>query len=452
MLHQAQPRIMALEHAIRAGNYRRAMELLFGPLTGRHTLAEWLLAFGHHSRELPHRLADVTDGAACGDCLILRATMSRRIGALDDAERDLTSAIEILRLLPSARSMLAGAYMNRGNAFRQMPRYEKALRDYSSALELLLSVPNSSGELALLLLNRASLLHALGYCTQALRDADKAIVIFEGFGDRASPDDLPSSLVMRGSIKADMERMTDADLDYQRAAALWRERIAAGEVEWETLLVRQRIIRSLCLSETRQTDEALAELNQAICFLEARIRLGHEELDVLSVACLNLTEVCRSAGLLAEASAPARRSVELYRMLFASGRTDLEGYLAHALLQAARVDAEAADWDSCHINLDEGIAVARKVLAQGQTDLMIPFLAQVGSLVWLLLPNDLDRATALTAEVLDSAVAGLKALPGSEVICRSIVRFLTRLEQAGNSARLSADASKVAWLRQNAVV
>jgi len=452
-LQQAQPRIIALEHAIRAGDCRRGLELFFGPLTRRHTLAEWLLAFGHHSRELPEQLAQMADGADRGDCLVVRGTMSRRIGALEDAEKDLDSAIEIFRRLPKARPALAAALMNRGNVFRQMCSYAKALQDYSSSLDFLRSIPNSANEVALLLLNRASLLHDLGYCSRALRDADVAVGVFEEAEGRAAADDLPSALVVRGSIRAHMEQMVDADADYKRAAALWERRIAAGEVEWESFLARQRVIRSLCLSQTHGTAMALVELDRAIRFLEDQVRDGHDESEALAIAFLNLTEVRRCAGQLAEGLNSARRSVDLFRMLFSSGRTELEGYLAHALMQTARLAAEAADWDTCRTSLDEGLAISSRVLGRGQLDLMIPFLVQVGALVWLFRPKDLDRSTALTVELLDRAAAGLKTLRGSELICRHVRTFLTRLGQSGDSALLSPNASPVAaWLRQHAVV
>ncbi len=453
-LQQVQPRIIALEHALRGGDRKRAEELFFGPLTRRHNLAEWLLQFGHLAREIPSRIASLLIGQARAECLIVRAAMSRQLGALGDALADLHSAIQILRSISRARHTLANAFMNRGNVNRQLCRYNDALSDYSSSLDLLRTAKDPFREaIALLLLNRAALLHDMGYCSRGLSDADAAVKLLEGGQNSISLKDLPSALLIRGSIQADMELASEGILDYDRAASLWVARISAGEAECEARLASLRIVRSLSLSDMSQTDAALLDLEGALRFLEGRVQENHTEFEPdLAVATINLAAVQRRGGQLENALVSARRSVDLYKMLFDSGRLELEGYLAHALLQTARVAGEVGDWVLCRSQLEEGLAVSRGVLRKGQTDLLIPFLNQVGAVVWLLFPVDSNRAAALANEVLEQAADGLRAHPKSDLNCRKIAQFIKQLDESEMSVLKSINPANIAWLRQNSVI
>jgi tetratricopeptide (TPR) repeat protein len=133
------------------------------------------------------------------------------------------------------------SYNNRGNAFRQLGRFEEALRDYDKAVEV---DPKNATALA----NKAGALGEMGKNDDALDVGNRAIEI--------DPNH-PMAYLNRGSTAADQGRFEDAMMDFVRA-------------------IRIDPMFALAYCNRGTTQKVLGHLDDALTDLSSAIRIDPE--------------------------------------------------------------------------------------------------------------------------------------------------------------------------------
>ncbi len=121
-LEEARPRILAIEHALRADRIEICSQLMYGRLTTRASFAEWLANWGHLQLgvDLLDRLAESASSEAQLQFLLTKASMLRQMGSHQEAIDVLSHIVQTLEADPAPETadhaaLLATAYVNRGN-------------------------------------------------------------------------------------------------------------------------------------------------------------------------------------------------------------------------------------------------------------------------------------------------------------------------------------------------
>ncbi len=185
-LDEARPRILAIEHALRAGRLESCQHLVYGPLTTQYSFVEWLSVWGHLQLgiDLLGRILEKAPAELVLQLQLSRASMRRQLGSIREAVADLTDiiqAIEIREGVPvtSAAELLATAYVNRGNALWQLHGTEQTIEDYDRAVSLYEQLARQSPPALIALaetrMNRGITLRSCGWTERALHDLDMAV-------------------------------------------------------------------------------------------------------------------------------------------------------------------------------------------------------------------------------------------------------------------------------------
>ncbi len=388
-LPQIAPRLLAIEHALRADEPQSCVTLVFRPLRGTHGLPGWASLWGHHTVaiELLGRVARAMEGAECAAILVPRAALRRQLGQLEPALEDLDRAIELLD--PGSRLALthelvnlAGALNNRGNVLRQLSRPAEALRDLDRALEALELLPSADPERLLhtpgTRMNRGIALREMGRLGDAEIDCRRAVVEYRERTlaiQSPVPRELARACLNHGIVLADLE-LHPAALDaFAEAIAVLERLISAGRREFVPDLARARVARAGSLTESGDGCAALVELESALESLHPFIQSGRADLE----ASMAHAYLARSQAHLLLCDWPAARqaadkAVSGFESIIEAGRVDLDTWLAQALANRAEATHALGHRAKAKVHLARSLGLFKKRIALGEPETRVMYL------------------------------------------------------------------------------
>lgn len=443
-LDQVRGRLLAIEHALRAGNFSRCAELAFSALTPSAHFAEWIGEFGHLTTgaDLFGRLATASTGHLPADFLIARAGWLRQLGQLDAARADLDRALELLGTLADAETpprlgARAGALMTRGNVSRQAGRFADAVADYDRAVEvfdrLSEQFPQARIHLAQARMNRGNVNRDTGHLNKALADLNSAIALYQTLTLEGWAVDLPlaAALANRGNVHADGHHFATALADFDHAVDLYRQRLAggqAGRCDLDVPLLNVQIMRGATLTRAGNHEEALHELDRAIDALKRHVNTGRGDLEPqLALAYRNRSAALLGLGRLDQAVEQGNLAVAIYERLQAAGRKDLRTWLAQALIVRAQA-RHTSDGPGSAVDRARSLELLRQLIQEGEWDVPIVVLHLTAPIIRALLPHEPSEALALCREALTLAAQGLAGPGASEELAAEVRRVLADLD------------------------
>ncbi|MEX2213220.1 MAG: DUF4062 domain-containing protein [Phycisphaeraceae bacterium] len=451
-LADARPRILAIEHALAAGDSHAALRILAAPCAGSGSLEDWLDAKGHltFGANLLGRLASSAASDAGTSLRITRAGWLRRLGRLDDAMLDLSTAIVHLESAGADTSgdpidhtvTLAGALMTRGNVHRQAWRYDAALRDVSRAIDLFIDVarqrPSLAAYLATAQLNRGSIQRDIGQLDACITDTSNAIALFKHLrphlGDSLAPS-LATALQNRGNALADLLRFDDALTDYQAALAILMDLIRAGREDVRPQWFHCRLMEATTLVDAGQPARALPLCEDVIIGLGELVDAGRPDQEpALGLAFLDRALAHLSMGNLPAATDDSDRAVAIFDRLLAQGRGDVRGWWTHSRL--VRAEAKfATDPVASRADRIEGLDACQRLIAQGEEELRFVLLRRSVSLAIAMLPAAPAEAVPLLRDAFHDAHSALQQGRGGQRLRVELRRAIERLAPHGESLK-----------------
>jgi tetratricopeptide (TPR) repeat protein len=444
-IEDVRPRVLAIEHALLAGEAGLAADLLFGPISSEYSLVQWLVSNGHLSRDLIGRLIEKSTGRCRADLLSARGAIARVLGDLAAASTDLSEALQLLEADPQSDPLsLAGAMLNRGNVYRQLARYDDAAAAYDRAISIL-DGPPSRG-LVLAHLNRSGVSQDRGRFQAALRDGAAAVALSTALGDPLLIADAHTALA---NVLADSGALEESLRAYDRALAAYAAPEAGVRAESAARVAEIKIARATAVTEMARPYEALQDLDSAIATLRLLAAQNRPELTpTVAMGLLARAKAQAAAQRWSQAICDAEGSVALYKRLVDAGRIDLHGYLAHALLFAGYTRAVGDSPEAALPALRQGLDLAITTIRAGQLDMRIP-LVRVGTLAGrALLPTRADEAAAFLNAVLADTETAIVSGEASEGLTFELTSALERLDEVWTLLRASGlDWSRITRLR-----
>ena len=465
-LVQARPRLLAIEHALNAGDLHRCMHLMFSRFTPQYSFSEWLAVWGHLSVgiELLDRLANNSTHQSRGAFLLGRSAMLHQLDRPQQATEDLDEAITIFadtrdQPVQDGRLNLARALSNRGNIHRETSRSSDAVKDYDRAIGIFEGMSGvQSGaqfDLAKALMNRGNALWDLGHWSRAVADYDRTVAICQKL-ERSEPllvePMLAFALANRGITLADMGHNDRALSDFEEALARHFRLQNSGHVELIPRLAYVRILFGTKLSDLGRLAEAVAQFDQSILSLQGLVDAGRQDVErLLALAWMDRAQTFICSGRLADAVTDCDRSISLYERLMADRRPQLDGSLAHALLIRAEARYMSADRLVSAADRAKGFAIMRHLMTEwsDESDICIVFLQKALRAIKYLLPVDTGESASILNEVLDEVDrcrSSLNSSEGLQCVARRVLASLDELAPALQGAGI--DISRIRRLTE----
>lgn len=333
--------------------------------------------------------------------LINRATVKMRLGEYAQALGDFGKAIQILNELGNARDLvadgtlanalkrvasggrrevvykLAEALNSRGEVFQKLGKLHDAHRDLAEAEAIFRRHDlGDSSEidygLAVALQNRGTAYADERRVKEATTSFDEAIQIYEQLvtnGWTAITPDLAWSLSARATVQIDDDRPMDAIVDLDRACEIFENLIAAGRKELQTDLAGVLNNRGIAFRKGGRDAEALRDLNECVAIFERASSGSKNSLERLAIALNTRANAQRGLGNSTDASADARRAVDIVRALTNEGREDLLGDLAMFLDTQGLANRAAGKHSEAIRDLTEAVAIYRQAIQEGRPEL-----------------------------------------------------------------------------------
>jgi tetratricopeptide (TPR) repeat protein len=382
-LADMKPRILAIEHALRAGRGAMCQALLFGPVQDQVGFGEWLAIHGHLACgiDLLQRAAEAETGAARAELLSVRGAMLRELGRADLALNDLDEAVQLVTAGGSRADglLVAGILLNRANARRDRKLHPQALADYDLAVSRFELAGDDAGlRLVNALANRGNVQRDLGNLRRAIADYDRALDLL---GKRAAPSSVVGTaqqarlLINRGISRGELWELHDAEQDLRRALAALSLGCPGGDeaathLEWESLATIARVTLASLLGDAGRWGDGLAELKPALATLERLVNEGRGDLELrMGQAEMDQAELLVASGQCAPSVAAANGAVATFRRLTPTHGPEAEGFLAHALMIRSEAQQRLANSAAAEQDRGEALPILRAAVARGQMDI-----------------------------------------------------------------------------------
>jgi tetratricopeptide (TPR) repeat protein len=251
------------------------------------------------------------------------------------------------------------------------------MADYTRALRIVRRLPRRDPQrrtvAARIILNRANMLRSMGEYSQALKDCRAAITEF----GRASPSlpapELVAAQYNSGCVLADLGRFPDA-LECLAAAERAYVELGRQGPPYEVEIIQVRLARAATLLDSGDSTAALSATDRVMAGLQRLVESGRSESEwLLALAQRNrgLIHLARSAWNPAlEDLDRARHSFE---HLFATGRVDLEGYVADCLVCRSRALLETGLSERARADRDRGLSLLRVLIMRGEPETRVMY-------------------------------------------------------------------------------
>ncbi len=446
-LEHVRPRLLAIEHALLAGNLTTCRKLCFIPIgIGAYPLFEWLAAWGHLETglHLLDRLAEPASPLVRAEFLIPRAVLHHQRGALDSAQADLNEAIAALdsygiRLSRKHRSRLAVALMNRANVHWQASRLTQALADYNRALKVLerfwFRDTNWREQTADIRMNRGIALREMGHYTEALHDCDQSLQMYRELvadGVQNLEPMLIAVLINHGNILADQRKPDVALQSFVEAIAICNTLIQSGHHELVPRLMHAQTTKAVVLKDLGRTKEALSELNVAVDTVQDLVNTGRSDMErLLALGWISRSEVSIRLQQWHAALNDCDRAIHWYRRMINRGRHDLTGRLAYALLTRAEARYTLGQVEEAAADRSQGFALMRQLIATGEKETRVGYFHKSITAATYLLASHPNDALVLLETAVTELEHGLLEGQAVEALRIEVQRGIESLSVPG---------------------
>jgi tetratricopeptide (TPR) repeat protein len=328
-LQDMRSRILALEHGLKAQKAGLCDNAILMPVAQCASLSEWMALWGHQSAgiDLLTKTIGVTAEPERSKHLISRGAMYQDLGKLTLARNDLSDAIKwfnscIWNRL-KYREVLAGVYMNRGNALASSGQPKSAIADSSMALRALtypLGLRSYRGIMtADILTNQGTVNRDLGHLSAAENDATNALSIYieyQSHNKGSTPylcQRIATAFMNRGNVRANGRQYDAADEDYCKALSELSRSGAEEDGCMVSLLALIREMRGLLFNDKREWMQALKEHDVAVKTLSELVRNGRLDFrTTLGLAYSNRAETQIALGNLQQATDDVDAAKRIY--------------------------------------------------------------------------------------------------------------------------------------------
>ncbi len=175
---------------------------------------------------------------------------------------------------------LAGAYLNKGNALKNLGKPNEALAEYDKAMEIWKPlVENGRYELANVLagayMNKGVALKNLGKPNEALAEYDKAIEIrrpLVASGRHELANDLAKAYMNKGVALWNLGKLNEALAEYDKTIEILKPLVANGRHKLANDLAMAYINKGSALVDQEKYSEAEAEYNKSIEIQESLVK------------------------------------------------------------------------------------------------------------------------------------------------------------------------------------
>jgi len=328
-LPEMRRRILAVEHALQAGEAALCDDAVLSAAGQSSSLSEWLARWGHQSTgiDLLTRVVGLCPQPQRSLHLISRGAMRTDLGRLTPAREDLTDAIGYLDAAPwrrrRHRQVLAGAYMNRGTAFASSGNPLQAVADADRALRVLTwpfgLVRRCPAMMADILTNRGAANREMGCLDAAQRDTSEAIRLYQrcqatqreegGYFARR----IATALLNRGNARSNARQYELADRDYLQAMESLSHADLQSDDSAAPLRAMIHEMRALLLNDTEQWSTALGEHDAATDTLAQLVQQGRSDCRIpLAHSFVNRVHTLIALDRLDEACLDAQTAKRIY--------------------------------------------------------------------------------------------------------------------------------------------
>jgi tetratricopeptide (TPR) repeat protein len=451
-LKDIKTRILAIEHAWRAGNVERCADLVFSKVTCQYQLCDWFAMWGHQA-VAAELLGRITRGAPA----VLRhafgppcAAMLRQLGRLDEASQLLGEVIEALSLSMDsvsleARLQLARAFVNRGNVRRQQREFCAAIADFDQACDIagMLSPFLESAELlsAKAHANRGNSLDEIGQVTNALADYAFAIHLYNGLAAAGSEVErlLLNVRLSRANVLCEIQCYAESIQLYDQVIAAYHELLDRGFEEFRPQWAHAHTMRGFAIADSGKSAEALPDYNLAVCELARLVQEGRRDLEQdLGLAFMNRSLAYIDLEQWAEAFTDCNQAIAVMERLYSDGRLHVAGWLAHALINRSEALVALERYDEAAQDRRRGFDAFRQMAGLNSAQASMVFFRKLLTTARILWKCDPSESSTLLKEAFDLCVRKLEQAPENEAfvleVHRGIVRWVGReddLAQAG---------------------
>lgn len=418
----ARTRLLAVEHALRAEASDLCEELLFLPMAGMGSFPEWMAMWGHlnFGIELFGRLGNAMRGYKRSWCAISRGAMLRQLGRLEESVAILTEAIDsltgLLQIFSLSRRMdLCGAYINRGNAQRELGELTLGLRDYDQALKHLpfawTCKSTSSFLRGDILINRGNTLRDLGRLTEAITDCSMAIAIYSNFMRRGMPNleyTMASAFMNRANVYADAYRFEEAEKDYQTAFGYCDEMISHDRKEALPILAHLHVMHGATLTDANRAAEAVPEIMKGADILQKCVDQGRSDMEpALGLAWMNMGHAHLQSGNALAAVGALDKAVTIFARLTRAGRRDVVGWLAWSLMERAAARVGIGQNTEAKDDRVEGLRLLRKLIADDYWVFHVSMIKKLAQAALSLVQIEPTESAELVNAFVAEAISGL---------------------------------------------
>jgi len=466
LLQDMRSRVLAIEHGLQAGNPTLCDAAMLMPVSQCSSLPEWLALWGHQSAGIDLLTKAIGLSGETERCkhLISRGAMYQDLGKLTPSRDDLTEAIGWLSAGISRRykhrEVLAGAYMNRGNALASSGRPDHAIADFNRALQTLaapLGVIRKERLMAAdILTNRGAANRDVGRLSVSVQDATRALGIYRRhhlINMASSPETnlrFATVLLNRGNAFANGHQYDLAEKDYREALEVLSHRKPEDVSRRASLEAVVRSMTGLMLNDKGMPEDAIKQHDLAVALLGELVHQGRLELRVtLAHGYSNRVESLIALDRLSQAAEDVDAAKRLYE------QSDWEDM------------SRLAIWDAANQTSMRGLScILGKRISMGKADpdiwrawtelsrhqglhVLAPFVrANVGIVRLAFRYNPQFSAEALIA-VLALVEDGMKSGYSSEWLAwemSDLAKFVSKNREALNSLDVPVERINQVWL------
>lgn len=433
-------RILAIEHAWRAGDCERCEELIFSNVSSQYQLCEWLAIWGHQSVAV-ELLGRISNGAPSEfRCALAspKAAMLRHLGRFDEASQCLDEVIEILSTLGRGASLesrlqLASAYLNRGNVRRQQREFLAAISDfdqtcaiagalepYFEAAEVLSAKAHG---------NRGNSLDEMGQMSQALADYALAIQTYERLA--ASGKDvlrlLTNVSLSRANVLGETQHYVEAIQLYDQIIAAYQELLDRGHDEYRPQWAHAHTMRGFAIADSGRPIEALSDYDVAISELTQLVQSGRRDLEQdLALAYMNRGLAYMDLEQWNYAWTDSTQAIAGFERLHAEGHSHVGGWLSHSLLNRGETLIALGRHDEAMRDRHRGFDGFRRMVGLKTTEGSMIFFRKLLSTAKMLWQTKPSEAAVLLIEAFEFCDRKLKQEPENESFVLEVRRGIAR--------------------------